>query len=97
MGTEFQSEVCKRLPLGEAVLRLSQFALSDKNLQAIYDSCRGRSYEKLITFPLFVNLVGKALLEHSGSGHQAFTRAIETVERGVSRSLFENAFMSTRL
>ena len=49
MGTEFQSEVCKRLPLGEAVLRLSQFALSDENLQAIYDSCRGRSYEKLIT------------------------------------------------
>ncbi len=38
MGTEFQSEVCKRLPLGEAVLRLSQIALSDENLQAIYDS-----------------------------------------------------------
>lgn len=78
MGTDFESEVCKRLPLAEAALRLSQFALSDENLQAIYDSCRGRSYEKLITFPLFVNLVGKALLEHSGSGHQAFTRAIET-------------------
>ena len=65
MGTEFQSELCKRLPFGEAVLRLSQFALSDENLQAIYDSCRGRSYEKLITFPLFVNLIGKALLEIS--------------------------------
>lgn len=78
MGTEFQSKVCERLPLGEAVLRLSQFALSDENLQVIYDSCRGRSYERVITFPLFVNLIGKALLEHSGSGHQAFTRAIET-------------------
>ena len=42
MGTEFQSELCKRLPFGEAVLRLSQFALSDENLQAIYDSCRGQ-------------------------------------------------------
>lgn len=77
MGTDFQSEVCKRLPLAEAVLRLSQFVLSDENLQSVYDSCRGRSYEKLITFPLFVNLIGKALLEHRGSGHQAFTRAIE--------------------
>jgi hypothetical protein len=77
MGTDFQSEVCKRLPLGEAVLRLSQFVLSDENLQVIYDRFRGKSYEKLITFPLFVNLIGKALLEHSGSGHQAFTRAIE--------------------
>ena len=33
--------------------------------------------KKLITFPLFVNLIGRALLEHRGSGHQAFTRAIE--------------------
>ena len=77
MGTEFQTEVCQRLPLGEAVLRVSQFALSDENLQVVYDSCRGRSYERVITFPLFVHLIGKALLEHSGSGHQAFTRAIE--------------------
>ena len=52
MGMEFQSEVCKRLPLAEAVLRLSQFALSDEDLQVIYDSCRGRSYERVITFPL---------------------------------------------
>lgn len=77
MGTEFHSEVCKRLPLGEAVLRLSQFALTDENVQAIYDSSRGRSYERLISFPLFVKLIGKALLEHGGSGHQAFTRAKE--------------------
>ena len=40
MGTEFQSEVGKRLPLGEAVLRLSQFALSDENLQAIFQMSR---------------------------------------------------------
>ncbi len=77
MEMDFDLEVSKRLPLGEAVLRLSQFALSDENLNEIYDSCRGRSYERLITFPLFVYLIGKALLEHSGSGHQAFTRAIE--------------------
>ena len=31
----------------------------------------------MIPFPLFVRLIGDALLEHDGKGHQAFVRAIE--------------------
>ena len=77
MGMEFQREVCERLPLADVVMRLGQFVLSDQHLNEVFETHRGRSYEKVITFPQFVNLIGAALLEHNGSGHQAFTRALE--------------------
>lgn len=80
MEMDFQQEVCQRLPLADAVLRLGQFILSDEQLNDIFQQHRARSYEKVISFPLFVNLIGDALLEHEGNGHQAFTRAIEEGE-----------------
>lgn len=84
MEMEFQQEVCERLPLADAVLQLGQFVLSDEYLDNIFQQHRGRSYERMISFPLFVNLIGDALLEHDGSGHQAFTRAIEEDELDAS-------------
>lgn len=78
MGTEFEREVCQRLPLAEAVLQLGQFVLGDEHLNAVFRQHRGRSLERVISFPLFVKLIGDALLEHEGIGHQAFTRAIES-------------------
>ena len=80
MEMDFQRDVCQRLPLAEAVLRLGQFVLSDEHLNDVFQQHRGRSYERVISFPLFVNLIGAALLEHDGNGHQAFTRAIEEGE-----------------
>jgi len=77
MEMDFPQEVCQRLPLADAVLRLGQFVLSDEHVNDIFNQHRGRSYEKVITFPVFVNLIGDALLEHNGSGHQAFTRALD--------------------
>lgn len=77
MGMEFQREVCERLPLADVVMRLGQFVLSEQHLNEVFETHRTRSYEKVITFPLFVNLIGAALLEHDGSGHQAFTRALK--------------------
>jgi hypothetical protein len=77
MGMEFSREVCQQLPLAEAVLRLGQFVLGDDQLDEVFRRHRGRSYEKVIPFPLFVRLIGDALFEHDGNGHQAFVRAIE--------------------
>jgi hypothetical protein len=77
MEMDFPQEVCQRLPLADAVLRLGQFVLSDNHVKDIFNQHRGRSYQKVITFPVFVNLIGDALLEHNGSGHQAFTRALD--------------------
>lgn len=84
MEMDFQQEVCQRLPLADAVWRLGQFILSDEHLNDMFQQHRGRSYEKMIPFPLFVRLIGDALLEHDGNGHQAFTRAIEEGELEAS-------------
>ena len=77
MEMEFSREVCRQLPLAEAVLRLGQFVLGDEQLDEVFQRHRGRSYEKVIPFRLFVRLIGDALLEHDGKGRQAFARAIE--------------------
>src|SRR6187401_3396860 len=67
-----------KMPLAEAVLRVFQVVGSAARLQAIFDGHRGRCYDKLIPFPDLVSLIGAALLEHGGSGHQSFSRAQET-------------------
>lgn len=85
MEMEFQRKVCQELPLAEATLRLAQFVLSDEHLGNVVERHRGASYEKIITFPLFVRLIGDAVLEHEGNGHQAFTRAIEEGQLEVSK------------
>ena len=43
-----------------------------KRIEVIY-----QMLENEITFPLFVNLISDALLEHHGSGRQSFARSIE--------------------
>jgi hypothetical protein len=70
-------EVAKRLPLAEATLRLFDHITQADFLDQVFERYRGRSYETTITFPLFVNLIADALLEHRGSGRQSFTRSIE--------------------
>jgi hypothetical protein len=75
--TEFDREVCGRLPLAEACLRLLDFVTHDDFLDEVFARHRGRSYENVISFPLFVHLIGDALLQHQASGHQSFSRAQE--------------------
>ena len=73
----FEAEACRRLPLAEACLRLLDYVLRDDFLAGVFERQRGASYEKVISFPVFVHLIADALLEHHGSGHQSFTRAQE--------------------
>jgi hypothetical protein len=73
----FALEVLSRLPLAEAVMRCWQWALDPQALQQIFERFRGRSYEGVLTFETIVNLTASALVEHRGSGNQAFTRAAE--------------------
>jgi hypothetical protein len=63
------------LPLAEAVFRLFDFTLDDDFLKSFFERHHGRSYESVITFPLFVHLVNDALLGHRGSAHQTFCNA----------------------
>jgi Transposase DDE domain len=80
VATDFDREVCSRLPLAEASWRLLDFVTQDDFLAGVFARHKGRSYEDTITFPLFVHLIADALLQHHGSGHQSFTRAREDGE-----------------
>lgn len=85
----FDKEVCRRLPLAEATLRMLDYVCQEEFLKAVFAQHHGRSYEDVISFATLVRLVSDALLEYEGSGRQAFERARETGEvRAVSRALY---------
>ena len=58
----FAKEALSRLPLAEAVMRCWQWAMNGPALQGIFDRCRGRSYEGVLTFETIVHLTANALL-----------------------------------
>ncbi len=70
-------EVLDRLPLAEGVLSLWGWIADDAFLDDLYQHWRGRSYEKVLTFPTFVHLIADALLKREGSARQSFERADE--------------------
>jgi hypothetical protein len=69
--------VLSNLPLADAVLSLGSSVLGPTALDRIFAAHRGRSFEKSLTFPVFVQLIADALLQHQGSGRQSFLRADE--------------------
>lgn len=85
----YEQETLERLPLAEAAYRLLDYVTDADFLDDVYDKHRGRSYSKLIDFPLLVHLVADALLEHQGSGHKSFKKASE---QGVLTTSFKAAY-----
>lgn len=81
----FTREALSRLPLAEAVMRCWQWAMNGPALQEMFERYRGRSYESVLTFETIVRLTANALLEHRGSGNQAFERAAEADELNASK------------
>lgn len=81
----FSAEVLSRLPLAEAVMRCWHWALDPLSLQQIFQRYRGRSYEGVLTFETIVTLTASALVEHGGSGNQAFVRAEEAHELSATK------------
>jgi hypothetical protein len=78
MDGSFARDVANQLPLAEAVLRMFDHITQPDFLDRVFDTYRGRSYRRDISFPVFVHLIGDALLEHHGSGRQSFLRGIES-------------------
>jgi hypothetical protein len=76
----FDKEVCRRLPLAEAALRMLDYVCQEEFLKGVFARHHGRSYEDVLSFPMLVRLVSDALLEYEGSGRQAFERARQTGE-----------------
>jgi hypothetical protein len=76
MSHAFDLEVCRRLPLADASLRLLDFVTEDEFLNDLFDRHRGRGYQRAVSFPLLVRLVADALVGHRGdSAHQTFRQA----------------------
>jgi hypothetical protein len=73
----FAREVLGRLPLAESTLLLWAYVLQPHFLDGVFQRHRGRSFEDLIGFPQFVELIADALIRHRGSGRQSFCRAQE--------------------
>ncbi len=66
-----------RMPLAEAVLTLWRWVADSTVLDQAFNEHRGRSYEKILTFPFLVYLVRDALLEFNGSGRRTIEKAEE--------------------
>jgi Transposase DDE domain len=72
----FEREVCRRLPLADAVLRLLDYVSADDFLGGVFERHHGRSYEDLLSFPLFTHLIADTLLARDhASAHQSFLKA----------------------
>jgi hypothetical protein len=71
----FEREVCRRLPLADAVYQLLDFVTADGFLDDVFERYRGRSYEAVLTFPLFFHLIADTLLQRQHSAHQHFRQA----------------------
>jgi hypothetical protein len=74
---DFGREVLTRLPLAEAVMWVWRWLADEAFLQDLFARHRGRGYEQVIRFPILVQLIADALLEHRGSGRQSFQRGQE--------------------
>jgi hypothetical protein len=78
------AEVAAALPLAEAVCRVLQLACDEEQLTELFDQHRGRGYERIITFPQLVRLIGDVLLQEGGSGYRVFSQAREAGELEAS-------------
>ena len=80
----FSASVLNRLPLADAVWRMLHYTMADSWLDDLWQRKRGRCYEQTLKFRTVARLVADALLEHDGSGRQAFERAQEHEQLPVS-------------
>jgi hypothetical protein len=71
----FGAMVLQRTPLANATLSLWAHTLKAEILNEIFEKHRGRSFEDILTFPTFVELIRDALVLHKGSGRASFSRA----------------------
>jgi hypothetical protein len=69
---DFGREALRRLPLAEAALRIWALITNKPFLNDVFGRHRGRSFEKILTFPVMVYLIADALLLYRGSGRRSF-------------------------
>jgi hypothetical protein len=83
---DFNAELLARLPLAESVILTLSHVAQPAFLADLYNRNRGRTYEKVLSFPVLVQLTTDALVQHQGNGKQSFARAAEEGRMPVSDS-----------
>jgi len=68
-------ETLSRLPLAESVLWLWRWITRDERMETLWETHRGRCYQKSISFPVMVQLVADAVMQFDGSGRRSFEHA----------------------
>lgn len=84
MDAEHVAELVEALPLAESVCCLLRVIAEKERLNELFEKHRGRGYEKIITFPEMVRMIGDALLQEGGSAYRVFSRAQEDGELQAS-------------
>lgn len=79
-------EVLKRMPLAEACYTVLGQVFSESLLEQVWETNRGRGYNRELSFGMVVELLESALLRHKGSGRASFDEAIEAARLPVSRA-----------
>ena len=77
---EVTKAMVARMPMAEAMLWLWRWLIGAERWLRIWNVHRGRCYQKKITFPVLVQLIGDALLLHQGSGRRSFEKGRERGE-----------------
>ena len=90
---DFAREALRRLPLAEATLRVWEWITNDNFLDKLYQTHRGRSYERVLRFPVMVSLISQALMHYRGSGRRSFEKGRED---GVLETSIAAAFGKLR-
>jgi hypothetical protein len=80
----FARAALDHLPLAQSVLLLWQQIADPALLDDLFAKHRGRSYNKVLSFPTFVHLIADALLNHDGSARASFERALDQSALPVS-------------
>jgi Transposase DDE domain len=83
---DFNAELLSRLPLAEAVILTLSHIGQPTFLEDFYERNRGRTFTKVLSFPVLVQLLTDALVQHHGSGKQSFARAAEQDRMPVTDS-----------
>src|SRR5262245_5986026 len=89
----FAHEALRRLPLAEACLRVWAYVTEETFLRGVFEQFRGRSYDKLLSFPVMVYLIANVLLQNRGSGRRSFEK---DKEGGATNASVEAIFGKLR-
>jgi len=79
----FAFEVLAELPLAESFYILWGYLATDKVLEDLFDTYRGKCYQDTLTFSELVSVLVDALTRYHGSGNRAIVKALERHQLGT--------------